>query len=91
MDSVKENLISTLHIDAYGNKRYYLSNGSLHRTDGPAFECINGDKKWYFNGNRHREDGPAIEYSNGDKKWYLNGVEYPFEEWQVARKMLWIL
>ena len=68
MDAIKTNLISTLHIDAYGNKRYYLSNGSLHRTDGPAFECINGDKKWYF-----------------------NGVEYPFEEWQVARKMLWIL
>lgn len=27
---------------------YY--HGKLHRTDGPAIEYANGNKRWYFNG-----------------------------------------
>ena len=44
----------------------------LHRLDGPAVECKNGDKCWYQNGLCHRLDGPAVEYANGDKCWYQN-------------------
>lgn len=58
--------------DVNGDKSWYL-NGKLHRTDGPAVECVCGTKLWYLNGEFHREDGPACEYTNGDKLWYLNG------------------
>ena len=53
--------------------RYWLLNGELHRTDGPAVEYPNGTKSWYLNGRRHRTDGPAIEYPDGRRYWYLNG------------------
>ena len=33
----------------------------LHRENGPAVECADGDKFWHQNGQRHRTDGPAIE------------------------------
>ena len=32
-----------------GYKSWYL-NGELHREDGPAIECANGDKHWFLNG-----------------------------------------
>lgn len=73
-----------------GHKEWWI-NGKRHREDEPALEYANGYKEWWIKEKRHREDGPAIEHPNGDKEWYLNGVEYSFEEWQVARKMLWIL
>ena len=34
-------------IDSYGDKFWYL-NGSLHRDDGPAIECSDGYKYWYY-------------------------------------------
>ena len=49
------------------------ANGELHREDGPAIECANGNNSWYRNGELHREDGPAIECANGTKYWYRNG------------------
>ena len=39
-------------IDADAYKVWYL-NGNLHRTDGPAIECANGDKEWCLNGKYH--------------------------------------
>jgi len=62
-----------LIVDSFGDKRYFL-NDLLHREDGPAIECPNGDKSWWKNGNLHREgDLPAIEYSDGDKFYYVHG------------------
>lgn len=58
-----------MEADEYGTKRYYV-NGKLHREDGPAIECINGDKIWCQRGQYHRIDGPAIELSNGINIWY---------------------
>ena len=29
---------------------YRNANGQLHRVDGPAIECANGDKEWWING-----------------------------------------
>lgn len=75
---------------ADGRKVWWL-NGKRHRVDGPAVERTNGDKVWWANGKVHRVDGPAVEYSNGNEEYFLNGVSYPFEEWQVARKLLWML
>jgi len=39
---------------SYGTK-YWLLNGKLHRTDGPAIECSSGDKFWYLNGIQYSE------------------------------------
>ena len=34
-------------VTRFGNKHWYL-NGKLHRENGPAVECINGDKWWFL-------------------------------------------
>ena len=64
-----------IEVDEDGSRRYYNTNGELHRDDGPAVEWSNGVKFWYQNGQRHRTDGPAIEYPTGHKRWFINGVE----------------
>ena len=43
-----------LIIDKDGNKRWYL-NDLLHREDGPAFECTNGNKYWYLDGKEYTD------------------------------------
>jgi hypothetical protein len=53
--------------------QWKLSNGDLHREDGPAIEYANGDKAWYLNGKNHRENGPAVENAYGYKAWYIHG------------------
>jgi hypothetical protein len=67
------------------NRNWYL-NGKLHRDDGPAIECANGDKAWYLNDKRHRDDGPAIEWANDNKYWYLNGKELTEAEFNTRTK-----
>jgi len=66
---------SILVIDGWGDKRWKLPNGKLHREgDLPAYISLNGYKSWYINGKLHREnDKPAIKQINGTKIWYLNG------------------
>ena len=65
-------------ISGDGSKYWYLNN-KLHRTNGPAVECPNGEKawykikEWYKNGKHHRINGPAIEYADGSKIWLKNG------------------
>lgn len=53
--------------DEFNDKRI------IHREDGPAIECTNGDKHWYKDGKLHRKNSPATEYNNGDKFWYRDG------------------
>lgn len=60
-------------IDSSGNIKYFDENRLLHRLDGPALKCPNGDMHWYKRGQIHREDGPARELSNGVKLWYQHG------------------
>jgi hypothetical protein len=64
-----------METDEYGTKRWYNSNGVLHRgNDLHVIENVNGNKCWYVNGNRHRDNGlPAIEFIDGEKHWYVNG------------------
>ena len=66
--------IEVLH--KLGSQCWYL-NGKLHREDGPAEICADGDQIWYLNGKLHREDGPAEIYANGSQRWYLNGKPVP--------------
>ena len=37
-----------MKIDKEGNKIYHNKYGQLHREDGPALECIDGDKYWWY-------------------------------------------
>lgn len=62
----------TICIEIDQNK-FWLVFGLLHRVNGPAVECADGQKEWWINGQIHREDGPAIEYANGRKEWWING------------------
>jgi hypothetical protein len=44
-----------IKIDKFGNKEYYW-NGELHREDGPAVECANGDKEWWIRHIQYSEE-----------------------------------
>lgn len=68
-----------LTVDANGTKHWQL-NGKYHRTDGPAYECLNA-KFWYINNRLHRIDGPACEYSDGLKNWYIKGNPLTEQQW----------
>ena len=65
-----------IEVDEDGSRRYYNTNGELHRTDGPAIENANGTNLWAQNGLLHRTDGPAIEWWDGDKSWWQNGQRH---------------
>jgi hypothetical protein len=46
----------------YNNDRFYYNNDIqyykgylIHREDGPAIECKDGDKYWYLNGKEYSE------------------------------------
>jgi len=66
------------------NDKAWFKNGLKHREDGPAIDCVIGNRWWYKNGKNHREDGPAIEFADGDKQWYLNDIYYSEQEWLIA-------
>jgi len=67
-----------IHIDEYGNKRYYKDRAMniFHRLDGPAIEYADGSIEWRVNGNLHRLDGPAVEYADGYKEWCIDGKRH---------------
>jgi len=77
-----------MEITQYNNRRWYNSEGQLHRDNGPAVECNNGGKVWFVNGKRHRLNGPAIEWSNGTKSWWINDKKYTEEEYKEIMKCL---
>lgn len=68
-------------IDEYGTKRWYNTQGQLHRDEVdengdilPAVIMVDGCKQWVFNGKLHRDgDKPAFVEANGDQDWWLNG------------------
>ena len=74
-------------IEHHDGSEMWFQYGKFHRTDGPAIELVNGRKEWYINGKLHRLDGPAIEYK--DDRWFIDGTEYPFEEWDRLRKLIY--
>ena len=57
-----------------GDMHWRNVRGQLHREDGPAIICANGDKRWYMKDLRHRGDGPAIEYANGHIEWWYKNI-----------------
>ena len=68
-------------IRSNGTIIYRLSNGVIHRKNGPALSNPNGHQEWWRNGNLHRLDGPARTYSNGIISYWVDGEhlsEYEF-------------
>jgi hypothetical protein len=75
-----------LTVDEYGTKEWKLPSGERHRENGPAVECINGDKAWFLNGNLHNKDGPAIEWGSGSKEWWINSTKYTEQEYKYKMR-----
>jgi hypothetical protein len=61
-------------VTASGDKEWRNGAGELHREDGPAVECANGDRAWFFRDRLHRVNGPAVEHTGVQKSWYRHGV-----------------
>ena len=70
---VYEALRYRIEVGENGSRRYYNTNGQLHRVEGPAVEWAGG-RRWYQHGQLHRTDGPAIEFNDGAKYWWQNGL-----------------
>jgi hypothetical protein len=85
-----------IHIDEYGDKRYYKDREMTiyHRTDGPACEYADGSKVWWVDDKHHRTDGPAIDWANGNKAWYVDGkfhrLDGPACEWSDGTKSWYV-
>ena len=77
-----------LKVDDAGTRRYFNSEGQLHRVHGPAVEFLSGDRWWYQNGKLHRTDGPAVVGSYGHIEWYINGEELTEAEFNQRAKLL---
>ena len=59
----------------------YITDGRLHREDGPALETSDGTSYYFINGALHRDNGPAIH--SADPKlchWYKHGIRIPSQE-----------
>jgi len=54
---------------------YWVWNGMLHRTDGPAVTRPDGLRAWYAYGKRHRDDGPAVVKADGTEEFWQKGVQ----------------
>ena len=71
----------TVKIDDNGTKRWY-SKGKLHREDGPAIECADGDKSWYINGQCVTEQ----DVLNLSQTVEIEGVKYTVAQIKAALK-----
>ena len=65
----------TRYFNVNGNHTaYYNAAGQLHRENGPAVECMNGDKIYCVNGKLHRDDGPAVD-TRYQQEYWINGKQ----------------
>jgi hypothetical protein len=59
----------------------HITDGRLHREDGPALETSDGTSYYFIDGALHRDNGPAI--CSADPKhchWYKHGIRIPSQE-----------
>ena len=64
-----------------GTIRYYDSDGSFHRLDGPCCIYPDGDWFWCYHGKDHRWNGPA-GYFNGEYEYWIMVKLYSKEEYE---------
>jgi hypothetical protein len=59
-----------------GTRKHYV-NGKLHRSDGPALECLRtGTKVYYEHGRTHRDGGRPAYVAKGRMEYWVNGVKH---------------
>lgn len=79
--------------NAVGDK-FWIQDGRVHRTNGPAIEYHNGIKVWCIRGQVHRTDGPAAlvsDHTSGDEyrivpteeEWWIDGRRYNKEQYDI--------
>lgn len=93
--------IPTEHMTEGGHREWRLSNGDLHREDGPAFisAAVEGwDERtevWWRNGVKHRIGGPALKRFDGYEEWWQNGMLHredgPAKFWPTNHISDWYL
>ena len=71
--AVANPVLSTPFTDPDDTTCWRMSDGKLHRTDGPAITWPDGSEQWYSEGKMHRVDGPAATWDDGSEAWYLDG------------------
>jgi hypothetical protein len=55
--------------------KFYLFDGKLHRTYGPAIEYYDGAKAYFCHGKLHRLGFPAVISSDGKKEYWVDGQQ----------------
>lgn len=69
------------HIQLPDGTNIYLSDGRLHRSDGPALQTPDGTQYHFVDGALHRDDGPAIVCAAPQHcHWYKHGIRIPSRE-----------
>ena len=84
MAAVPETVDSIRTVFDDGAMECHKAAGNLHRIDGPAIRCANGDKSWWLYGKCHRLTGPAIESTNDTKWWFVAGKKVSESEFPAA-------
>lgn len=74
-DNCKEKILSQ-STNLFDDRVEWVSDGQLHRLDGPAVEFKNGKQCWYLYGKLHRDDGPAISCPDGRSEWFIKGIRH---------------
>lgn len=73
-----------------GYDEHWFFEGGLHREDGPAFSCKDGNFAWWFNDLCHNASGPALILKSDSKCWYVNDMYHredgPAVEWEFGEK-----
>lgn len=80
-------------INKHGTKLYYDDNGDIHRDDGAAVICVNGDRQYWTHGcyaNSYVLDIPDMLIS-GEARWFgsnelLTSVNRPASDSPNGRK-----
>ena len=89
-----ETLKYRVEVDQHGTRRYYNSEGKLHRDAGPAVVRADGTLAWFQNNQLHCEDGPAVVCEGVAKEWWFKGVRHriggPAIEWHDGNKAWWL-
>ncbi len=71
--AVANPVLSTPFTDPDDTTCWRMSDGKLHRTDGPAITWPDGSEQWYSEGKMHRLDGPAFTATGGTEEWWVGG------------------
>ena len=65
-----------VEVDSYGHRRYYNSEGKLHRDARPAVVRADGTLAWFQNNQLHCAAGPAVVWPDSVSAWWFKGVRH---------------